>query len=123
MTHTREYPDDAHSGKRRGEAEQDAQRYIGHCPRILATFDQANRLHAESRECGESTTESNHQERPQVVVGLDVHELPNENANQEAAGDVHEQSAEWESMGSEVLDPAAYQIAEHGTCGASNCDE
>ena len=40
-----------------------------------------------------------------------------------AAGDVHEQGAERESMRSEVLDSAANQIAEHGTCGASNCDE
>src|SRR5688572_20799994 len=123
MTHTRQHPDDAHPCERRGEAEQYTQCYVSHCTRVLAAFDQADSLHAEGRKSRESAAESNHQECPQVVVGLDVHELANEDANQETAGDIHEQSAEREPMRSKVLDPAADQIAEHGTRGASNCDE
>src|SRR6476659_2032873 len=117
MPRTRSEPHHTHSCKGRRQAQQDTQGYVANCARILPTFDQADRLHAECGERGEAPTESDNQERPQMVVGLNVHELANENADEKASGDVYKQSAERKSVRGEMLHPAAYQISENGAGG------
>ena len=112
MARTGNDPHRRHPCECRGEAERETERYITHCTRILPAFDQADGLHAESRERGESAAESNDQQRPQVVVGLDVHELPDEDSYQKAARDVHEQGAERKPVWGKVLNSAAYQISQ-----------
>src|ERR1700694_4215805 len=123
MPRTRNQLHHAHPCQRRRQTEKEAERSVTNCTGILPTLDQADSLHAESGERGESATESNNHEGPQIVVGLDIHKLANENSCQKTARHVHEQGTERKSVGSKVLDPAAYQIAEHGTCGASKCDD
>src|SRR5258706_15764568 len=108
MPRTRNQSHHAHSCKCRRQAQQDTQGYVANCARVLSALDQANGLHAESRERGEAAAEPDNQERPQIVVGLDVHELADENADEEAAGDIHEQSPHWKSVRGEMLPSAAY---------------
>jgi hypothetical protein len=58
-----------------------------------------------------------------MVVGLNVHELADEDSYQKASHDVHEQGTERKSVRGEVLDSPAYQVAEHGTRGATEGDQ
>jgi hypothetical protein len=123
MSHSRNQPHGAHPGKCRRQAKHDAERYITDCARVFTAVDQADRLHAESRKGGESPTKPDYKEGTQIVVRLDVHELANEDSHQKTADHVHEQGAERKPVWSKVLDPSSYEVAEHGTCGAPNCDE
>ena len=107
MARTRKEAHCAHSGKCRGQAECDAQHYIPDRTRIFAALDEADSLHAERRECREAAAESDDQQRAQIIVRLDIHELADEDPYEEAARDVHEKGTEWKPMWSEVLHSAA----------------
>lgn len=123
MTRTRKQAHDAHSRERRGQAQRNTQGYVADRPTVFPALDQTDGLHAESRERCEAAAKPDDQQRPHVVVGLDVHELPDEDPDEEAAGDVHEQGAERESVRGKMLYSAAYQITEYGTSGSAKCDE
>ena len=122
MARTGNHPHQAHPCECRREAEQDTEHYVCECARIFPAFDQADSLHAESRKGRESAAEPHDQQRPQMVMGLDVHELANEDSYEKATREVYKQGTERKSVGGEVLYSAPYQISQDGARGASKCD-
>lgn len=122
MARTGNHPHQAHPCECRRQAEQDTEHYVCDCTRIFPAFDQADGLHTESGESRESATKANDQQRPEIIVGLNIHELPDEDSYEKAARNVYEQGAERKSVGGEVLYSAAYQIPQDGARGASKCD-
>jgi len=70
-----------------------------------------------------AAAKSDDQQCPQVVVGLDVHELADEHSNQQTPHHVHEQRSNGKSVRGKMLDPATNEVAEDGARRPSKCNE
>lgn len=107
----------AHAAPGCEQAKCDAQRHIYSSASHLPAEHEANCFGAERRECCESATETDHQERPCDRMSLLVEEPLQQDSNEQTADDVYGERADRKPLRGKALNGSA----EHITQNASNC--
>lgn len=108
-----------HPRESRDEARKHAGKDVGGGSRILSALDQTDGLKTERGEGGEATAKTDDEKGTQLGGCLQVEQIPDKDADEEAAGDVYEHGADREPACARALDGPPCKVTENRADGAA----